>query len=146
MALRHSNTVAGAALTLAGGVATLLSMQIAPSPSANTLPPSFFPLLCAGGIVLLGIGLLVQGLRSVPEQLPALFDRRVLGVGALMLVYFLSFEYVDFRLGSWLFSLLTMLVMGNRRILQLIVVPLAVTAGVYVTFRYIFIIVLPTWM
>ncbi|HEX2256171.1 MAG TPA: tripartite tricarboxylate transporter TctB family protein [Afifellaceae bacterium] len=145
MAIRHTNTVAGAALILGGGAVALLSLQIGRGPAMNTLPASFFPLLCAAGLALAGLVLFVRGLRAPPEPLPALLEPRVLALGGLMALYFGTFQHMDFRLGSWLFALLAMLILGNRSIPQLVIVPVAVTAGIYVTFRYLFTILLPVW-
>ncbi|HEX6143105.1 MAG TPA: tripartite tricarboxylate transporter TctB family protein [Geminicoccaceae bacterium] len=145
MAIRHPDTIAGAALIAAAGAVALLSLQVGRGPAMNTLPANFFPLLCAGGLALAGAALLVSALRSSAAPLPRILEARVVGVGLLMVLYFGTFEYMDFRLGAWLFSLLSMLVMGNRSIPQLIIVPLAVSLGIYVTFRHLFTILLPVW-
>lgn len=111
----------------------------------NTLPASFFPLLCAAGLALTGLILLVRGLRAPPEPLPALLEPRVGGLGLLMAVYFGSFQHLDFRLGSWIFALLAMVILGNRSVPQLVIVPIVLTAAIYLTFRYLFTILLPVW-
>lgn len=145
MAIRHTNTVAGAGLVVASGAVTLLSLQIGRGPAMSTLPANFFPLLCASGLAVTGLVLLARGLMAPPEPLPALLEPRVVALAALMVVYFGTFQHVDFRLGSWAFALLSMLILGNRSVMQLVIVPVAVSAGIYVTFRYLFTILLPAW-
>lgn len=145
MAIRHPDAVAGAALVLAGGAVVVLSLQVGRGPAMSTLPANFFPLLCAAGLMITGLVLLTAALRAGAEPLPRIFEPRVVGVGLLMVLYFGTFEHMDFRLGAWLFAILSMLVMGNRSIPQLVIVPLAVAAGVYVTFRHLFTILLPVW-
>ncbi|MYZ47113.1 tripartite tricarboxylate transporter TctB family protein [Propylenella binzhouense] len=142
----HPDSVAGLVLIVVGGIATYLSYQIAPGPDVLTLPPNFFPLLCTIGVVLIGIAMMVQAAWAAPVPFPALVDARAVAVFALMLVYFLTFESVDFRLGSWVFMLATMLAMGCRSIPQLVILPLAFVAAVYVVFSSIFSILLPTWI
>ncbi|MGQ7792464.1 tripartite tricarboxylate transporter TctB family protein [Faunimonas sp. B44] len=143
--LHHPDSVAGLALVLVGGVATYLSLQVDAGPSALTLPPNFFPLLCTIGTVVIGVALMVQAARAEPQPQPSLLDRRVAAVLGLMLVYFVTFEHVDFRVGSFVFVLATMLVMGCRSLAQLALVPLGVVAAVYFTFTSLFSILLPTW-
>ena len=76
MAIRHTNTVAGAALILGGAAVAWLSLQIGRGPAMNTLPASFFPLLCASGLALAGLVLLIRGLWAPPEPLPKLLPPR----------------------------------------------------------------------
>ena len=144
--LRHPDVVAGAVLAIVGALFTWLAAGIDPGPDMNTLRPNFFPLLCTAGITLAGLFILVTGLRSEPRPQPDLVDRRLVTVGALMAIYYLTFEHVDFRFGSWLFVLLTMVVLGCRKPLQLLLVPVLTAGGAYLSFRYIFEILLPTWI
>lgn len=142
---RNPDVVSGAALIVFGAVATSLSLEIPRGPEMQSVAPNFVPLLCSGGIVLSGVWVLVRGLAAQAAPLPKLFDRGSAGVGVLIALYYWFFEQIDFRLGTWVFILGVMLVMGCRNRRQLIVIPLAGTATIYLMFRYLFEILLPTW-
>lgn len=111
-----------------------------------TLSARFFPALIAGALILLGIGLAIRpGPLKTADVLTALAQRRAIWVGALFLVYALTFRDVDFRFGTWAFVLLTMWILGARKPLELVAVPIAVSGTVFVIFRFGFVVLLPTW-
>ena len=74
-----------------------------------------------------------------------MLDRGSAGVGALIGLYYWFFEQIDFRLGTWVFITGVMLVMGCRSLRRLALVPVLGTAVIYLIFRYLFEILLPTW-
>lgn len=112
----------------------------------QTLSAQFFPqilalVLAASGLVLVvapGPGDAAHAARLLLEQ------RRLLFAVALA-VYFLAFRYIDFRVGTFAFMAATMWLFGSRKWIELIGVPLAVSAGTFVLFRYGFTVLLPTW-
>lgn len=142
---RNPDVVSGAALIVFGAVAAWLSADIPEGPAMQSLAPNFVPLLCSGGIILAGAWVFVRGLSAAGAPLPKVLDRGSAGVGGLIALYYWFFEQVDFRVGTWVFILGVMLVMGCRNRRQLIVIPLAGTAIIYLMFRYLFEILLPTW-
>ena len=113
----------------------------------STLSARFFPGLLAGALVLLG-GLLAlrPGGLGTAEVLAGLMRRRGLLMAALFLLYCLTFRYVDFRFGAWAFTILSLWLLGSRRPLELVLIPVAVSATVYAVFRYGFTVLLPTWI
>ena len=66
-------------------------------------------------------------------------------IAALFLLYCLTFRYVDFRLGTWAFTLVSLWILGSRKPVELVLIPVAVSATVYAVFRYAFTVLLPTW-
>ncbi len=88
-------------------------------------------------------------LRPGPDRLGEvagiLLDRRVLLFAGAVLLYFLTFRHLDFRVGTWLFMLGWMVLLGARRPLELALVPLLTALLVWLTFRYGFTVLLPTW-
>src|SRR5690606_21415282 len=98
MALKHEDTVAGGAVALAGLIVGYLALDIRAGATGNTLPPNFFPLLCAGGMMICGVVILARGLMSDAGPLPTLIDRRVAIVGGLTFIYYWFFAWLDFRL------------------------------------------------
>lgn len=85
------------------------------------------------------------GSAPLSEVMIQLLDRRALSFGALFLVYTLTFRYIDFRVGTWLFVLASLWILGSRRPLELVLVPVAVSGLVYLQFRHGFTVMLPTW-
>lgn len=143
----QSDRIAGAATVAAGAALALASFAIETSPAQPELSARFFPLLLSSALVVLGIALLIQsGGRELSLALRQLFAPGALVFGGLLLAYFLSFRYVDFRLNTWLFMLVAMIAMGSRRPLELIAVPLGVSLGIYALFRHGFAVLLPVWM
>jgi hypothetical protein len=143
--IRNPDVASGTALIVFGAVATKLSLEISRGPDLHGVPPSFLPLVCAGGIILCGLVILLRGLLAAPAPLPTVFDRGSLGVGLLVGIYYWFFDHIDFRFGTWAFILGVMLVMGCRDRRRLLLVPVLGTAAIYVVFRYLFKILLPTW-
>lgn len=143
--VKNPDVLAGAALILFGAVAVWLTLDIPRGPDLQGIAPNFVPLLCAGGILLSGVVLMLRALRSAAAPLPKVLDRGSAGVAALIGLYYWFFEQIDFRVGTWLFILGVMLVMGSRNPRRLILVPFLGTAVIYLMFRYLFEILLPTW-
>jgi hypothetical protein len=142
---KNPDMVSGAALIVFGAVATALSLDISRGPDIISLPPNFMPLICSVGIVLCGLVLLVRGFTSERAELPMILDRGSAGVAVALGFYFWFFDDLDFRLGTWALVLVIMLVMRCRSWKQLLIVPIATSAIIYVTFRYLFEILLPVW-
>jgi len=96
--------------------------------------------------VLGGLLALRPGDLGTVDALAGLMRRRGLLIAALFLLYCLTFRYVDFRLGTWAFTILALWFLGSRKPLELILIPVAVSAAVYAVFRYGFTVLLPTWI
>jgi putative tricarboxylic transport membrane protein len=131
---------------LAGAGLGLASWLIQFNPSQLTLSARFFPGLLA--VLLVGLGTILAvrpGPRPLGEVVREIVDRRTLGFAALVLLYFLSFRHLDFRFGTWLFVLGSMWLLGARRPLELALVPLLTALLVWLSFRYGFTVLLPTW-
>lgn len=132
-------------LTALAVVLWVVSEGIEVNPGQTTFTARFFPQLMALIMAGCGLGVAVNGLRAAPQSLPQVFSWRVCGLGVLLLAYFMGFEHIDFRVGSWAVTLLGMLLLGARRPLELVIVPIGLSVAVYTVFRYAFVIVLPTW-
>ncbi|MGE3642953.1 MAG: tripartite tricarboxylate transporter TctB family protein [Beijerinckiaceae bacterium] len=146
MPIRHPDIVTAAILIAIGAAMYALSNNIYVTPSISTFSPRFFPKLASVCIVLCGIGVLVGGLLAERKEMPFLFNKTNLIVAALFLIYFLSFEQVDFRAGSWALILACMYVLGCRSKLQLAIVPVVTATAIYLVFTYGFEVVLPQWI
>lgn len=144
--LSRADGVLGLAAIAAGLLLGVLSADIPVNLGVQTLSARFFPRLLAVVLVLAGLAqLLAPGPRAARETVRALRERRRLLFAAAVAAYFLSFRYVDFRVGTFVFMAAAMWLFGSRRWLELILVPLAVSAATFVLFRYGFTVLLPTW-
>ncbi len=111
-----------------------------------TLSARFFPYVLAAVLCLGGLALAIKpGDTSLRQVVDGLLARRGLAFAAALLVYALAFRFIDFRLGTWAFVLIAMWVLGSRRWLELVLVPVAVSAVTYVVFRHGFTVLLPVW-
>jgi hypothetical protein len=142
--IKHPDILSGLFILVLGAVAIILGQMIEIS-SSYGLSARFFPILCGVGLVAMGGGIIYNGVRSEPAPLPFLFDARVGATIAAFLVYFMTFAIVDFRLGAWAMMLVGMFILGARDRMQLLLVPIGVSAATYLMFRYGFKILLPIW-
>jgi hypothetical protein len=145
MAIKNEDTVAGAGLTALGGVAIWYALGIRSSLVGGTLPPNFFPILCATGLIICGLILMIRGLRSGAGPLPKIIDSRVAIVGGLLIVFYWFFADIDFRVGAAVLAFVTMWMFGHRSVLLLTLLPLGLGLGLYFAFTRGFNLVLPTW-
>jgi len=144
---KRADRIVGLAVVALGLVLALLVAGIEINERQSTLSARFFPGLIAGALVLLG-GLLAlkPGPLDAAEAVAGLLRRRGVLIAALFLLYCLAFRYVDFRLGSWAFTILALWILGSRKPLELALIPVAVSVTVYAVFRYGFTVLLPTWI
>lgn len=144
--LGRADGVLGLAAIAAGVLLAVLSAHVPVNLGVQTLSARFFPRLLAAVLALAGMVLLAApGPRTAADAARALLQRRRLLFAAAVAAYFLSFRYVDFRAGTFAFMAGAMWLFGSRRWVELILVPLAVSAGAFVLFRYGFTVLLPTW-
>lgn len=135
-------------LVLAGlGLALLIaSRQLPVVPGYGLVDSRFVPTCLA--LIILGGGILLAvlpGQRDLRTTLRELLQTRALLLALAFLLYAGSFRYVDFRLGTAVFVFATMLIMGARRPLELLITPVVVALTVFAIFRYGFTVLLPTW-
>jgi putative tricarboxylic transport membrane protein len=142
----RADRATGIATAAAGAGLALASLRIETIAGQPGLSARFFPLLLS--LALIGFGTVLAmrpGERGAADALGRLLAPRTVLLAGLLLAYFLGFPHVDFRLWTWLFMLLAMLLLGSRRPVELIAVPVAVSLAVYALFRYGFTVLLPVW-
>lgn len=142
----RADRIAGVVVTAAGITLALATAQISILADQPTLSARFFPymlaiILTAGGIFLV----LRPGDALLCNVTDKLLAPRCLAFAALFLAYALTFRFVDFRLGTWIFMLTAMWILGSRKWWELAVIPLSVSLVIYLLFRYGFTILLPIW-
>ena len=143
--IRHPDVASGLCALIAGLALIVISLDIDIAPGQATLNARFFPILASAFIALCGLGILARGLMVERAELPVWVNARLVAVGVLFIAYFLSFEYVDFRVGAWGLTLSCMIALGARSRVQLAVTPIVVAGSIYGIFRYGFEVLLPTW-
>ena len=143
--LRQADAILGVVVAVFGIVVWLLANEI-PLGGGTTLSARFLPHLLASVFVVLGVMLVLKpGPLATVSVAHALGEPRRVLVAVAIAIYFLSFRVVDFRVGTFVFTAVAMLLMGARRPLEIGIVALAVSLGMYVLFRYGFTVLLPTW-
>lgn len=144
--LKRTDVIVGVGTLLCAAWLLLIGMDVSTGFDPGGLTARFFPILLPAILVLLGLILLVRpGPMTIDTFLPRQAVSRVAAFAVLFLIYAFSFRYMDFRVGTLVFVLLAMLVLGERRFVYLAVVPLAVSLLAYSVFRYGFGVLLPTW-
>ena len=142
----RADRVAGIVTIVAGALVALASTSIATVQSDATLSARFFPYLLSAVLVIAGAVLLAfPGSTSLGEVARRLLSQSALLFGIAFLIYALVFPYVDYRLSTWLFMFAVMWLLGSRRVVELLVVPTAVSLLTFYLFRYGFTVLLPTW-
>ena len=144
--VRHPDYIAAAFLLGVGALFYYLSFDLQASRSISTFSARFFPQLASVCIFLCGLGVLYQAWRADAKAMPFLFNRSNFLVAAFFLIYFLTFELVDFRVSSWALILASMVALGCRSWLQLILTPLVSALFVYYIVTKGFEVVLPSWI
>ena len=143
----RADRATGLAVIVLGLIMGLASSKI-PISTTQQLAVSarFFPYLLSAAMVAFGLGLFfLPGEKRLDNVLKTALVRRALVLGGLIFLYLVTFRHVDFRFGAWAFMVATMWSLGSRKPLELILIPLAISGGVYLVFRYGFLVLLPTW-
>ena len=127
-------------------VASSLTLDVPTMGTGGTVGPNFLPWLMIGGMSLFALILLWRSQRQAPAaQSP--FGARLLaqlgGFLLLMLVYAWAYEPIGYLVSSVVFFVVALLVLGERRLLQLVLVPPAVVGSVYVVFTYVMQVYMP---
>ncbi|MCC2098185.1 MAG: tripartite tricarboxylate transporter TctB family protein [Hyphomicrobiales bacterium] len=143
--VRHPDYISAAFLIAVGALFYYMSFDLQASRAISTFSARFFPQLASICIMLCGLGVLFQAWRAEPKAMPFLFNRSNLLVAAIFLIFFMTFEKVDFRVGAWAVILSCMFVLGCRSWLQLALTPLITSLFVYWIFTQGFEVVLPAW-
>ncbi|PRD69660.1 tripartite tricarboxylate transporter TctB family protein [Malikia spinosa] len=114
--------------------------------------PGVFPMLCAALLLITGLMSLVSTAKArLQLEGETFFQHFVRKLAPLQLVLFtvlivayaLTLEILGFLLGSYLFLLLSMQVLGSKRIGLNLLVSAVVLAAIFVVFQTAFSVVLP---
>ncbi|UJW82051.1 tripartite tricarboxylate transporter TctB family protein [Hydrogenophaga sp. SL48] len=116
--------------------------------------PGFFPMLCAATMLVTGLLSLVKAARAklALEPNQSVFQQFVQKLAPLTLVlftvlivvYMLLLEVLGFIVASYLFLLLSMQVLGSKRLGLNLAVSAVVLAAIFIVFQTAFSVVLPS--
>lgn len=116
--------------------------------------PGFFPMLCAATMLVTGLLSLVKAARAKLSLEPnqSVFQQFVQKLAPLTLVlftvlivvYMLLLEVLGFIVASYLFLLLSMQVLGSKRLGLNLAVSAVVLAAIFIVFQTAFSVVLPS--
>ncbi|WP_332742673.1 tripartite tricarboxylate transporter TctB family protein [Hydrogenophaga sp.] len=114
-----------------------------------------FPMVATGVMVITGLANVVHTLREKPspplegETLPQQFMRQLtpgvlIGFTAATFAYMLALEWAGFLVSSYVFLVVSMWLLGSRRIVLNLVVSALSLAAIHVIFQTAFSVVLPS--
>ena len=147
--MKHVDIVSGLVGILIGAY-VLIKCQSYPQDVVMKIGPAFFPEILAGGLIAFSALLILQTfLGKVSGEFEKLSLRqrgvqRILLALAVMIVYCAVLKPVGFILATIPFIMIFMFLLGNRRPLQYLWVPIAITMGVYLVFEKLLVLSLPS--
>lgn len=141
-----ADRIAGGVIMIAGLGLMIAVTQVDILDNQPTLSARFFPYVLSVILSLGGLGLVFKpGDAKFGDVVNKLLANRGVTFAFVFLVYTLTFRFVDFRFGTWTFLLITMWILGSRKWIELLILPISVSMITYLIFRYGFTVLLPTW-
>lgn len=144
---KRADTVTGILLVI---VAVYVYLEGAAMPTLRRgLGPGGYPIFIAWGLGILGVLLTLRSLMKWDEDKP-LFTISWNAMGRVAFFMLLSFVYIQaippagFVIASISYLLVGIYFFGYRRTGISIVVSIALVLGIYLTFRYVFLVLIPT--
>ena len=136
------------------GIVAYIYTHVTIHKMANTVSagvnPDLYPKFVFAGMVICGVIILVQGLRRTKEDkqtpFPKVDWKKIIGSFVLMMAYsiLMSEKMLGFVIASVLFLFAFMFFLGERKWLNLVLVPIVCSVGIWLLFGKLFMISLPT--
>lgn len=151
--MRKYNIIMSIFLIMVGAVGIYLSMNFE-ARGGNIGDPgaAFWPTMLCSGLILTSVILLVQTAmesKKADGSEEPLIDYRSAGVHCVFLIFFVMIGYavllnlLGFVIASIIFVIATMLAMGERRPLWIVLTSAGITGFIYVVFTVIMGVILP---
>jgi putative tricarboxylic transport membrane protein len=146
--VKRIDIISGMIGILIGGY-VLITCRSYPEDFVMKIGPAFFPEILAGGLILFSVLLMVQALlgKSIGDvekiSIRQKGAQRVLIALAVMIVYCAILKPVGFIIATIPFIMIFMFLLGNRKTVQYVWVPAAITLGVYLVFEKLLVLSLP---
>lgn len=131
------------------GLYVLIKCQSYPEDFVMKIGPAFFPEILAGGLILFSVLLVAQALLGKSNGDAEKIGIRQKGVQrvlialAVMVIYCAILKPVGFIIATVPFIMIFMFLLGNRKKLQYVWVPAAITLAVYLVFEKLLVLSLP---
>lgn len=148
MIAQTSNIICGVVGIAIGGVAIWMTAGFRQFVNVP-VGPEVFPRIMAIGLIICSVAMMIINLvKKDTEQAPTLSLRdkgiqRMLIIAGLVLVYYLLLETVGYLILSPILLFLSMLVMGYRKYVNMIIISVSVTGAVFLLFWQVLVIDLP---
>jgi putative tricarboxylic transport membrane protein len=132
------------------GAYVFIKCQSYPEDFVMKIGPAFFPEILAGGLIVFSALLILQALlgKSIGDfQKLSIREKgaqRILLSIAVMIVYCAVLKPVGFIIATIPFIMFFMFLLGNRKKLQFVWVPVAITFSVYFVFEKLLVLSLPS--
>jgi len=115
-----------------------------PHVTTTQLSSGFFPTLLFAGLGLCGAGLIYQSwIRQEKKAVPGFYWSKISSMMVLFIIYAFTLELLGFRLSTAVFVFACMFILGERKPINLLTIPLVTSLGIFYLFSKIFRIVLP---
>jgi putative tricarboxylic transport membrane protein len=131
------------------GVYVLIVCRGYPEDVIMKIGPAFFPEILAWGMIVFSAILIFQAFngKSLGEfeslDIRQKGVQRIIAAVSVMIIYCIILKPVGFLIVTIPFIMFYMFILGNRRKLQFLWVPAAITAGVYLVFEKVLVLSLP---
>lgn len=146
---RNKETLLGSVLLIAAFV-YLVAVARFPDTAARyrSIAPSFLPNLLGIALAILSGFLLVQGIRAPKAAILEIETTKANGIRTLALlvlfiVFVRSFRFIGFAPGSFLFVTALQFLLGERRIVRIVLLAVAITGTLYLIFVVLLHVPLP---
>lgn len=133
--------IVGGSIGIVIGLVILWQSSIMPTDVVMKIGPGFFPSMLAGGLILFSAVLILNALRGKSKGVlePQQLSDKGVQRGLIMLAAGVTFSAVMVPLGfiptAIIFLTLMMIVMGIRKPMLILTVPVFITAGVWGVFE-----------
>lgn len=139
---RTGNIVAAVLLLIVGVLVFAQTGDLDVSGASSDPGAAGYPRLVAGSLIVLAVLLAFQ--RGADAPLPTRFDGlRVASIVILLVIYAFALEAIGYIAATALFLLAAMILMGIRRLLPLLLLPLVTSVSLFYIFYTIFGVSLP---
>lgn len=141
--MKDQDVYSGAVLVFVSLWGIFLSGSL-PHTATTTLSSGFFPAFLFASLGLCGLGLIYQGWKRTDKvPLPKLFWKKIIPMLILAGLYAIALKPLGFRVCTIFFVLMSMYMLGERKPLPLVTVPVITSLSIFYLFSKVFLIALP---
>ena len=141
--MKDRDVYAGIVLVIVSIIGYIISINL-PHTVTTTLSSGFYPAFLFAGLGLCGLGLIYQGWKRQEKiGVPDFYWKKILPILILSALYAVTLKALGFRISTFIFVIICMYVLGERKKLALGAVPIVTSLGIFYLFSKVFLIALP---